>query len=65
MIIREPKVIHVVIFCNYNHATNTETRNIVSGIFTKLGVKILPCSSKTQRTINLRSMEAEYVALLE
>ena len=55
----------MVMFCDSNYATNTKTRNNGSGLFTKLGVTLLTSSSKTQRTIKLISMKAEYVALLE
>ena len=64
IIIRNPKVLKAVMFCDYKYATNKETRISAIGLVTKLGGTILMCSLKTQRTIPLSSMESEYVALL-
>ena len=56
-------VLRVVVFFYSNYATNMEIRNSVSVVFTKLGVTLLMCSSKTQMTITLNSMELECVSL--
>ena len=63
VIIRKPKVLKEVMFCDSNYATDKETRKSVSGLVATLGGKLLTCSSKTQRTVTLSSTEAEYVAL--
>ena len=42
-IIRKPKVLKVVIFCDYNYATEKETRNSVSGLVATLGGTLLRC----------------------
>ena len=63
--IRNPKVLKAVVLCNSNYAMDKETRNSVSIIFATLGGTLLKCPLKTQRTIALSIMEAEYVALLE
>ena len=52
-------------FCASNYATDNDTRKSVSGLVTKLGWKLLTCLSKTQKTVTLSSMEADYVALSE
>ena len=64
IIIRKPKVLKAVMFCDSNYATDKETRNSVSGLLATLGGTLLPCSSKTQRTVTLSRTEVEYVALL-
>ena len=50
-------------FCNYNYATDKYTRKSVGGLVATLGGKLLTCLSKTQRTVTLRSTEADYLAL--
>ena len=63
IIIRKPKVLKAVMFCDSDYATDKETRKSVSSLVATLGVTLLTCSSKTQRTVTLSSTEAEYVAL--
>ena len=55
IIIRKPKVIRDVMFCNSNYATDKEKRNSVSGLVPTLGGTLLTCSSKTYRTVTLIS----------
>ena len=50
-------------FCDLNYATNKETRNIVSSVVDTLGWKLLTFNTKTQGSIKLSSMDANYVAL--
>ena len=63
IIIRKPKVLKAVMFCDLNYATDKEMRKIVSGLVATLEGTLLMCLSKTQTTVMLRSTEAEYVAL--
>ena len=63
-IIRKPKVLKEVIFCDSNYATYKETRKSVSGLVATLGRTILNISSDTQRTVTLISTESEYSTLL-
>ena len=65
ILIRKPKVMKYVMFCNSNYTTDKETRNSVSSLVATLGGIPITCFSKTQRTVRLRSTEAEYVALSE
>ena len=44
--------------CDYNYATDKETRDNVSGIVTTLEGNLLTCLSNTQRAITLSRMEA-------
>ena len=64
IIIRNPKVLKAVMFCDSNCAIYKETRNSVSGLVTTLGGALLTCSSKTYRTVTLSNTVAYYVALL-
>ena len=43
IITRKTKVIKAIMFCDYNYATNKETRKRVSGLFDKLGGILLTC----------------------
>ena len=61
--IRKPKVMISVIFCDSNYSTDNETRNSVSSLVATLGGTLLTCLSKTQRTVTLSSIEAEYVGI--
>ena len=63
IIIINPKVLKVVMFCDSNYATDNETRESVSGLVSTLGGTLITCLSKTQRNITLISTESEYVAL--
>ena len=63
IIVRKPKVLKAVMFCDSNYATYKETIKSVSGLVTTLGRTLLTCSSKTQRTVTLSSTEVEYMAL--
>ena len=47
IIIRYPKVIKMVMFCNSNYAMDNETRKSVSGLVAKLVGTLLTCPSKT------------------
>ena len=64
VIVRNPKVLKTVMFCDSNYDTNKEKINSVRILGATLGVTILTCQQKTQSTITLSSAEAEYVALL-
>ena len=63
IIIRNPKVIRVVMFYDSNYATYKKTINSISGLVATLGGTLLTCLSKNQRTVTLISTEAEYVTL--
>ena len=63
IIIRKPKVMKAVMFCDSNYATDKETRKSVSGLVDTLGGTILTCSLKTHRTVMLSSTKAKYIAL--
>ena len=60
IIVRKPKVIKAVMFCGSNYARNKETRNIVRVVVTTLGLELITCPLKTQRTIALSSTEANH-----
>ena len=62
--IRRPKVLKATICCDYNYATDKVTRKSISTIVAKLGGTLITFLSKTQRTLTLISIAAEYVALL-
>ena len=51
IIIRKPKVMKAVMFCDSNYATDKETGNSVSVLVTTIGETLLIFSSKTQRTV--------------
>ena len=55
IIIRNPKVLKPVMFCDYNYATDKDTRKSVSGLVATFGGTLLTCLSKTQRTVTLSS----------
>ena len=56
--IRKYNVLKAVMLCDYNYATDKETRDNVSGIVTTLKRNLLTCLSNTQRAITLSRMEA-------
>ena len=58
IVIRNPKVIKYVMFCDSNYATEKETRKSVSRLVTTLGGKPLTFYSYTQRTVTLNITEA-------
>ena len=58
IIVRNPKVLKSAMFCDSNYATNGETINNTSGLVVTLGGTLLRCSSKTQGTIALSSMDS-------
>ena len=58
IVVREPKVLRSDIFCYYNYATDKDTRNSVSGLFTTLEGIPQMCSSKTQRTVTLSIIDS-------
>ena len=62
-IVRNPKVIKAVMFCDSNYAMNKETIKMVSGLAITFGDTLLTCSSDNKRTITLISTESGYVAL--
>ena len=45
IVTRKPKVIIVVMFYNYNYATDKESRKSVNGLVATLGVTPIMCSS--------------------
>ena len=53
IIIRNPKVMKLVIFCDSNSATDKDTRDSVSGLVATLAGTILTCLSKTHRNLTL------------
>ena len=61
IVIRKHKVMKSVMFCDYNYTTDKDTRKSVSGLVTAFGGTLLTCLSKTQRTVTLISIEAEYI----
>ena len=63
IIIRNPKVLKSVMFCDSNYAICKETINTVSGLVATLVGTLLKFLSKTQRTATLSSTEADYMAL--
>ena len=58
IVVRKLKVLIYVMFFGSNYATDKETINSVSGIFTTLVGTLLTFLSKTQRTVTLISTEA-------
>jgi hypothetical protein len=65
LIYRRPKELQLVSWADLNYATNEDTRRSVSGIINTLGGgTITNWTSKTQATVTLSSMEAEYLSLL-
>ena len=63
IIIRKPKILKAIIFCDSIYATDKEKRKSVIGLVSTFGGTLLMCSSDTQRTVTFRSAEGEYVAL--
>ena len=63
IIIRNPKVMKLVIFCDSNYATDKDTRKSVSGLVATLEGTLLTYFSKTHRNLTLSCIEAEYVVL--
>ena len=55
IIIINPKVLKVFMFCYLNYATYKDTRKSVNVLVTTLGGTLLTCLSKTQSTMTLRS----------
>ena len=64
-IIRKPKVIKAVMFCDSNYTTDKETRKSVRGLVDTIGGTLLTCSPKNHRIVMLIITEADYVALSE
>ena len=60
-IIRKPKVLKAVMFCDSDYSIDKETRNHVSDLVATLGRTVLTCLSKTQRTVTLISTKTDYV----
>ena len=63
IIIIKPKVMKAVILCDYNYATDKETRKSLIGLAATLGRTLPTCLSQTQMNVTLISTEEEYVAL--
>ena len=63
IIVRNPKVLKAVIFCDYNFPTNKGTRKSFRGLVGTLGGTLPTSSFKTQSTIIFISTEVNYVAL--
>ena len=63
IIIRNPKVMKVVMFCYSKYATDKDTRKSVSGLVATLGGTLLMCLSQTYTNVTLIGTEAEYVLL--
>ena len=58
IIIRKPKVMKVVMFCDSTYATDKDTRKSVSGLVTTLGGTLMMCLSQTHMNLTLSSTEA-------
>ena len=56
IIVRNPKFLKMVMFCDTNYATSKETRNSVRGLVAAIGETQMMCSSKNQRANTLGSM---------
>ena len=63
IIFRNPNVLKIVIFCDYNCPINKGTGKSVRGLVGTLGGTLPTCSFKTQRNITFIITEANYVAL--
>ena len=63
IIVRNPKVLKAVIFCDYSFPTNKGKGKSVRGLVGTLGGTLPTCSFKTQRNITFIITEANYVAL--
>ena len=63
IIIRKPKVLKAVMFCDSNHSIEKETIKSVSGLVATLGWTLITCFSKTHTTVTMSITEAEYVVL--
>ena len=63
IIIRSPKVLKAFMFCDFNHTTDKETKNGISGLVATLGGTLLTSLSKNQRTVALIRTETKYVEL--
>ena len=63
IIIRNPKFLEVVMFCDYNYSAYMETRESVSSLVATLEGTLIMCLSKTQRGMTLSSTEVECLAL--
>ena len=59
------KVMKDVMFCDYIYVLEQDTRKSVSGIVATLGGTLITYSSRTQRTVTLSCIEAEYVVISE
>ena len=57
IVIRNPKVLKAVMFCNYNYITGKEKRKSVSGLVATFGGTLLTFLSNTQRTVMLSRTE--------
>ena len=55
IVIRNPKVMKVAMFCDSNYATYKKTIKSISGLVVILAGTLVTCSSKTQRTLTLIS----------
>ena len=65
IVIKNPKVLKAVMFCDSNYNTYKETRKSVSSIVATIGGTLQTRSSKTHKNVMLSSTKSEYVALSE
>ena len=58
IVIRNPKVLKAIIFCDSNYATDNDTRKSVNSLVDTCGGTLITRLSKTQRTMTLISKGA-------
>jgi hypothetical protein len=62
LILRKPKELRSVSWCDSDHAKNEDDRRSISGRVSTLGGMITSWSSKAQSTVTLSSTQSEYVS---
>jgi hypothetical protein len=62
IILRKPKELRSVSWCDSDHAKNEDNRKSISGRVSTLGGMITSWSSKAQTTVTLSSTESEYAS---
>ena len=63
IILRKPKYLKGIDFCDANYATNIDNRKSVSGALNTIGGMVTGWSSKTQHTTSLSTTESEYISM--